>query len=161
MYDIHFCYKQESSNSYNEFNFFYNWLKETVEKNIIDIYSKNMSYLYDSAEELKVKMDKNFRNKNSLENVLKLSDIEFKNKDNFKEFLDHSKFEYNFMSKYTDEKDYEYYNNFISWSDMTQDYLEDVIDNLSKDEFEAYNINFEIVNLNDEKEYVTFKFGGK
>lgn len=75
-----------------------------------------------------------------MNNVLNLSAIEFKNKDAFSSFLDDTKFEYEFMEKYSNDKDYEYYNNIISWADITQDHLEEVVETLSKNKIELINV---------------------
>ena len=119
-----------------------------VEEAIEDVEYKEMHYFDDSIKNLNIKLHKNYNKKNELKNILNLNSIEFKNKDVFSKFLSDIKFEHEFMSKYNN-KDYEYYNRFISWADSTQDYVEEAVKTLAKSEIEQIDIVFKFEsNLN-------------
>lgn len=163
-YDLNIVERREYLNSKTEYCNFYDWLKKIVEEAIEDVEYKEMHYLDDSIKNLNIKLHKNYNKKNELKNILNLNSIEFKNKDVFSEFLSDTKFEHEFMSKYNNNKDYEYYNRFISWADSTQDYVEEAVETLAKSKIEQINIVFKFesnLNLIDSYDEYRIDFEGE
>lgn len=115
-----------------EYNNFYEWLDSSFKKDNDKIRENELTYLYSSFDKIgNMLLNLNDSSTNT-EKVVKLEKIDSINKNSFKDVLDCIKCEYEFLSD-TNSRGYRHYTGLASWYVLSLNYLNEVIEYLSKD----------------------------
>lgn len=117
-------------NANKEYKDFYNWLSKNCDKDKESVLKKRLIYLFEAYINLNEKINSK---KISDEHFVELIKFSRKDEDKIKYFFKKSIFEYNEFDKLNlDDKEYEYYNNLLSWYSLKMDNIDMFIRNINR-----------------------------